>query len=173
MEKNPVDAPESRRKEGYSAAAISLLSVAMTTVGVLLGAGVTAYATVVSAQKSREESCLKRVDDREMLTRKRAEVLLGSMGSFLGSIGPSEGVPREQGRLVMQSAFELTAYAPIELNVIALKISASTYLGLRAHTPEQQENAILAARESFKGWNENYIKFMKSFDNERAKCANQ
>jgi hypothetical protein len=173
VEKNSADASESCKKQGYSAGAISLLVAAMTALGVLLGAGVTAYATVVSAQKSREESCLKRVDDREMLTRKRAEVLLGNMGNFLGSIGPSESIPREPGRLVIQSAFELTAYAPIELNLVAHKISASTYLGLTAHTPEQQETAILAASESFKGWNENYIKFMKSFDDERSKCTNQ
>ncbi|MNF73503.1 hypothetical protein D3C87_1171130 [compost metagenome] len=173
MEKNPANAPQTRKKDGYSAGAISLFVAAMTTVGVLLGAGVTAYATVVSAQKNREESCLKRVDDREMLTRKRAEVLLGSMGSFLGSLGSPSGIPKEPGRLVMQSAFELTAYAPLELNLVALKISTSVYLGLMARTQEEQEMAIQAASESFKGWNDNYIKLMASFDNERMKCAQQ
>ncbi len=55
--------------------------------------------------------------------------------------------------MVIQSAFELTAYAPTELNVIALKISMTMYLGLTTDTHEQKESAIIAASESFKAWN--------------------
>ncbi|NWD74441.1 hypothetical protein HX890_10005 [Pseudomonas gingeri] len=88
-----------------------------------------------------------------MLTRKKAEDLLDSMGNFLGSIGASNEIPREPRRMVIQSAFELTAYAPTELNVIALKISMTMYLGLTTDTHEQKESAIIAASESFKAWN--------------------
>jgi hypothetical protein len=93
------------------------------------------------------------------------------MGSFLGSFGSSKEIPKEPGKLVMKSAFALTAYAPVELNFVALKLAMTVYLGLAADTDEEMESAIAAARVSFSGWNDSYIKHMRSFDDERSKCS--
>lgn len=149
----------------------ALLVAAITAFATLIAAGFGAYALVSSAKLSRIESCIKRVDEREMITRRKAEDLLGNMGSFLGSFGDSNEIPKEPGKLVMKSAFALTAYAPVELNFVALKLAMTVYLGLAAHTSEEMESAIAAARVSFNGWNNSYIKHMRSFDNERSKCS--
>lgn len=161
----------SEKNRNPAPASNALLIAAITAFATLAAAGFGAYALVSSAKLSRIESCIKRVDEREMITRRKAEELLGSMGSFLGSFGAPNEFPREPGKLVIQSAFALTAYAPVELNVVALKLAMTVYLGLIAHTNEEMESAIAAARVSFKGWNDNYFKHMRSFDDERAKCS--
>lgn len=152
----------------------NLLVAAIAAFATLAGAGFGAYALVSSAKLSRIESCVKRVDEREMITRKKAEDLLGDMGSFLGASGSSgsaDEIPREPAKQVIRSAFALTAYAPVDLNAMALKIAAAVYVGLIAHTDEQKEKAIDAARESFSGWNKSYIGHMQSFQDERNHCS--
>lgn len=156
----------------HSATASNGLHVAaITAFATLVAAGFGAYALVSSAKLNRIESCIKRVDEREMITRKKAEDLLGDMGNFLGSFAGSNEIPRDPGKQVMKSAFALTAYAPVELNFVALKLAMTVQLGLAAHTDEAMEKAIAAARVSFSGWNDNYIKHMRSFEVERSKCS--
>jgi hypothetical protein len=152
----------------------NLLVAAIAALATLAGAAFGAYALVSSAKLSRVESCVKRVDEREMITRKKAEDLLGDMGIFLGSFGSSgsaDEIPREPAKQVIRSAFALTAYAPADLNVVALRIAATVYAGLIAHTDEQKEKAIDAARGSFSGWNKSYIEHMQSFQDERKQCS--
>lgn len=149
----------------------NLLVAAIAAFATLAGAGFGAYALVSSAKLSRIESCVKRVDEREMITRKKAEDLLGDMGSFLGSSGGADEIPKEPAKQVIRSAFALTAYAPVDLNFVALKIAATVYAGLIAHTDEQKEKAIDAARVSFSGWNKSYIEHMQSFQDERKQCS--
>ncbi|MDH2077162.1 hypothetical protein [Pseudomonas atacamensis] len=163
--------PGSQENKDPATVSNTLLVTSITAFATLVAAGFGAYALVSSAKLNRIEGCIKRVDEREMITRKKAEDLLGDMGSFLGSFAGSREIPREPGKQVMKSAFALTAYAPVELNYVALKLAVTVQLGLSAQTNEQMESAIAAARKSFSGWNDNYIKHMRSFEVERSKCS--
>ena len=150
----------------------TLVIAAITAFATLAAAAFGAYALVASAKLSRVESCTKRIDEREFATREKAAALLKNLGGFLASTAMSEdtavvGIP---GTRVVESAFELMAYAPPELNIVAINIGLTIRQGLAAKTPEQQMEALAAGRHIFDGWTQNFSKYMKTFDTERAAC---
>jgi len=160
-------------KEAKTSLASNTLAIAVVTgFATLAAAGFGAYALVASAKLSRIESCTKRIDERELATREKAAALLKNLGGFLASTAMSEdtavvGIP---GTRVVESAFELMAYAPPELNIVAVNIGLTIRQGLAAKTPSQQREAIVAGSHAFDGWTQNYSQHMKSFDAERAAC---
>lgn len=150
---------------------INILTSIITAFSLIFAALLAAKATMGSADKVRLESCLKRIDEREMIARQKSAELLGSVGSFLGAIGTAKKFPEESSQKVIKAAFELTAYAPPELNKIAVQIGSTIYLGLIASTPQAQQEAIKNANIAFKGWSASYLNHMKSFDREREACS--
>ena len=137
----------------------------------IIGAGIGAYATLASSEKVRIESCIKRIDDREQKTREKAEALLGNIGRFIGaSTTNDDSKIAEPAQKLIQSAFELTAYGPPELNVVSLHMAAIIFQGLTAKSPAQKEKAIISAGTALNGWSPSYSKLMKEFEKDRAKC---
>ncbi|KJZ38951.1 hypothetical protein VC34_22815 [Pseudomonas fluorescens] len=134
-----------------------------------------AFATVSSAEKVRIESCVKRIDEREQQTRKKAETLLGNIGQFIGMSATTEDIAKiaEPGQQLIKSAFELTAYAPPELNVISLRMAFVIHQGLVAKTTEQKIDAIQAAKSSLDGWSANYSRLLDGFEKSRMDCLTQ
>lgn len=121
-----------------SLTANALLIATVTGFATLAAAGFGAYALVESAKLSRIEGCIKRIDERELATREKAASLLKNLGGFIASTAMSEdtavvGIP---GTKVVESAFELMAYAPPELNAVAVNIGFTIRQGLAAKTPE-------------------------------------
>lgn len=168
-----IDTDNEKKSAGRQTHFLTILMSIITAVSVILAARLAANATIDSANKVRLESCLKRIDEREMITRQKSAELLGSVGSFLGAIGTAKKFPEESSQKVIKAAFELTAYAPPELNKVAVRIGTTIYVGLTATTPHAQEEAIKTANVAFIGWNASYLNYMKSFDREREACSRE
>lgn len=153
----------------------AIATAAIAALTGIVGAGIGAYATLASSEKVRIESCIKRIDDREQKTREKAEALLGNIGRFIGvtaGVGDDYKMA-EPGQKIIQSAFELTAYGPPELNLISIHLAVVIHQGLTAKTPEQKMEAIKSAGTALNGWSPNYSKLMVAFEKSRVDCLTQ
>lgn len=149
----------------------AIATTALAALTGIIGAGIGAYATLASSEKVRIESCIKRIDDREQRTREKAEALLGNIGRFIGTSTTNDASKiAEPAQKLIQSAFELTAYGPPELNVVSLHMAAMIYQGLTAKSPEQKEKAIISAGTALNGWSPSFSKLMNEFEKDRSDC---
>jgi len=165
-------APSSQENALHLSAFTAAVLAALTGIA---GAGIGAYATLASSEKVRIESCIKRVDAREQKTREKAEALLGNIGRFIGvtaGVGDDYKMA-EPGQKIIQSAFELTAYGPPELNLISIHLAVVIHQGLTAKTPEQKAEAVKSAGTALTGWSPNYSKLMVAFEKSRMDCLIQ
>lgn len=152
---------------------ISKKLAALGLVITLSGGLLTWHASYLNSQQAIEQSCIARLDEREMLLRKKGEALLASIGEFGGSVtNPTYTVAeyRSGGTDIIVNAMRLIAYAPPELGKSALNIMATMQYGLMARTLDEQERAIQLAATAMKGWPSEFYSLMQDFEQRRKNC---
>ena len=148
---------------------VTLLGAVVTLSGVLL----TWYASSQSTKQSATESCIQRVDKQELMIRKKAEILLGSIAAF-GSKTAAPGITDEAfhhlGEDVIDGAMRFMAYAPLELTGVAAQLAGTVQIGLMARTTEEQAKALSSASTAMKGWTNEYFTLMDTYEKKRRAC---
>lgn len=148
----------------------------IAAIAAVSGAGLSAYASLVSSKQAKIESCVKRFDIQETKIREKAAVLLGEIGNFVGASAKADkdvAPMYESGTRVIKSAFELTAHTPLELSYVSLHIAWVINMALTADTAEEKNEAIAAAGTALKEWPKQYDELMAKFQQNRAKCEDQ
>ena len=148
---------------------IAVLGLVVT----LSGGVMTWYSTYRSTKQAAAESCIKRVDEQEMLIRQKAELLLASIAAMGGkSQNPSltpEGF-HSLAQDVLDKAMRFTAYSPVELAAPTFKLAGVVQLGLMARTTEEKLESIQQATTAMSGWPKAYYDLMGKYSERRTAC---
>lgn len=152
---------------------IAVITSLLTLAGVM-STGITGWIT--SSQSSaftKNQSCIKRLDEQEQNLRGKADKFLSALGNFTALTGHKPWVMETYtARLdaLMQSGYSFSAYAPEDLaklsriQVIALKNS------IHGKDEEQAKASLEDFYESNRQWNEKYQALLKELTSERSGC---
>ncbi|MBA5236085.1 hypothetical protein H2Y54_05960 [Pectobacterium aroidearum] len=129
-----------------------------------------------SAVISEKTSCISRIDANERILRDYSAQFMSSIGDLLNyTVFPPSNKPEDLSKVagpVIKQGFAISAYAPLPLSLIALKISMTVQqASLASMGYADQEAAIASINESFGKWPSTFAQSMKEFDKQRSQCG--
>ncbi|EKM0530161.1 hypothetical protein PTT84_000483 [Cronobacter turicensis] len=147
----------------------TLAGVALTSFLGWLGA----HQTAVISEKS---SCIARIDANEKILRDQSAQFMSSIGDLLNyTVFPPSNKPEDLSKVagpVIKQGFVISAYAPLRLSLIALKISMTVQqASLASMGYGNQDVAITSVNDSFGKWPSAYAESLREFDTQRSKCG--
>ncbi|WP_431025379.1 hypothetical protein [Halomonas sp. H5] len=154
---------------GIGAGKIAIIGLVVTLCGAVLGW----HGSYLQSRHSLEQSCIERLDARELLLREKGASLLGSIGRFAGETTYADNTEarfREHGTEVIARAMTLMAYAPPELGGSVVNVIGTMQYGLMARTVEEQERAMELASTAMRDWPIEFQTLMEEFEQRREAC---
>ncbi|WPS11025.1 hypothetical protein SM907_25295 (plasmid) [Klebsiella aerogenes] len=129
-----------------------------------------------SAIISEKSSCISRIDTNERILREHSAEFMASIGDLINySVFPPSKSPEDLAKVagpVIKQGFAISAYAPLPLSAIALKISMTVQqASLASMGYANQEAAIASVNESFGKWPSTFAKSIQEFDRLRSQCG--
>lgn len=129
-----------------------------------------------SAVISEKTSCISRVDENEKSLRDHSAQFMSSIGELLNyTVFPPSSKPEDLLKVagpVIKQGFAISAYAPLPLSLIALKISATVQQASLASMGYADKAAAIAQiDESFGKWPSTFDQSIKEFDKQRSQCG--
>ncbi|MGV0243326.1 hypothetical protein ACVEIO_024410 (plasmid) [Klebsiella aerogenes] len=129
-----------------------------------------------SAIISEKSSCISRIDTNERILREHSAEFMASIGDLINySVFPPSKRPEDLAKFagpVIKQGFAISAYAPLPLSVIALKISRTVQqASLASMGYANQEAAIASVNESFGKWPSTFAESIQEFDRLRSQCG--
>ncbi|MGG7955143.1 hypothetical protein PGN61_22810 [Klebsiella aerogenes] len=129
-----------------------------------------------SAVISEKTSCISRIDTNEKILREHSEKFMSSIGDLISyTVFPpsnrSEDLAKVAGPVITQG-FAISAYAPLPLSLIALKISLTVQqASLASMGYANKEAAMASVNESFGKWPSTFSQSMQVFEKQRSHCG--
>ncbi|EMP6174891.1 hypothetical protein R9D66_004241 [Citrobacter amalonaticus] len=129
-----------------------------------------------SAAISEKTSCISRIDANEKILREHSAKFMSSIGDLINyTVFPPSNRPEDLSKVagpVIKQGFAISAYAPLPLSIIALKISMTVQqASLASMGHANQEAAIASINESFGKWPSTFTQSMQQFDKQRSQCG--
>ncbi|MEQ4763317.1 hypothetical protein [Klebsiella aerogenes] len=129
-----------------------------------------------SAAISEKSSCISRIDTNERILREHSAEFMASIGDLINyTVFPPSNRPEDLSKVagpVIKQGFAISAYAPLPLSVIALKISMTVQqASLASMGYANQETAMASVNESFGKWPSTFAKSIQEFDRQRSLCG--
>ncbi|MEN4543766.1 hypothetical protein ABEG75_11530 [Pantoea agglomerans] len=147
----------------------TLAGVALTSFFGWLGAHQTAAI-------SEKNACILRIDTNEKILRDQSAQFMSSIGDLVNyTVFPPSDKPEDLAKVagpVMKQGFAISAYAPLPLSLIALKIVANVQqASLASMGYADKENAMKLIDESFGKWPSTFSDTVSDLDKQRQKCG--
>ncbi|EAA7344700.1 hypothetical protein JZ09_18230 [Salmonella enterica] len=129
-----------------------------------------------SAVINEKSSCISRIDTNERILREHSAEFMSSIGDLINyTVFPPSNRPEDLSKVagpVIKQGFAISAYAPLPLSLIALKISMTVQqASLASMGYANQEAAIASVNESFGKWPSTFAHAMQEFDKQRSQCG--
>lgn len=153
---------------------------AFAVVCTLAGVALTSYFGWLGAHQSaainEKNACIARIDVNEKTLRDQSAQFMTSIGDLLNyTVFPPSNKPEDLAKVagpVIKQGFSITAYAPLPLSQIALKIAMSVQQGsLASMGYADKENAIASVNDSFGKWPSTFADALKELENQRKQCG--
>lgn len=129
-----------------------------------------------SAAISEKNACILRIDTNEKLLRDQSAQFMASIGDLINySVFPPSDKPEDLAKVagpVMKQGFSISAYAPLPLSLIALKIVGNVQqASLASMGYANKENAMKLIAESFGKWPSTFADTISELDRQRKQCG--